>query len=106
MSGTVVGLFAFEVIAGQITNIGDPLNEPPVADASGPYDGLEGSPVALDGTGSSDPDGDVLTFSWSDGVTFDDATSMTVASACRHKSRTAAASSSRHSLTDSSLVMR
>lgn len=34
--------------------------------------------VKLDGTGSSDPDNDVLTYSWSaTGVTFDDATSST-----------------------------
>lgn len=59
-------------------------NTPPVADADGPYSGIVGSPVVLDGTGSSDPDGDDLTYSWStDGsCTFDDATSPTPQLTC------------------------
>jgi parallel beta-helix repeat protein len=32
-------------------------NEPPVADAGGPYDTVEGTEIVLDGSGSSDPDG-------------------------------------------------
>jgi hypothetical protein len=50
-------------------------NRPPVADANGPYDGDEGSPVTLDSSGSSDIDGDLLSYSWSvdSGLcTFDD----------------------------------
>jgi hypothetical protein len=58
------------------------VNRPPVADA-GPNQTVEcTSPtttaVQLDGTGSSDPDGDPLTYSWSaTGVVFDDPTSAT-----------------------------
>ena len=40
------------------------LNEPPVADASGPYLVAVGGSVALDGSLSSDPDGDALTETW------------------------------------------
>jgi hypothetical protein len=58
------------------TEIGSPglafLNRPPVANA-GPDQlmveatGPGGAPVSLDGSSSSDPDGDALTYSWSEG---------------------------------------
>jgi len=47
----------------------------PTADAGGPYTGNEGSPIGLDGSGSSDPQNDALTYEWDldlDGL-FDDA---------------------------------
>ena len=59
-------------------------NEPPVADAGPDQTGVnavdctspDGADVTLDGTGSSDPDEDALSFSWSaSGITFDDSTS-------------------------------
>jgi hypothetical protein len=60
----------------------DSANQPPVAEA-GPDQavacaGPDGAVVSLDGTASSDPDGDSLTFAWSaPGISFDDPTSPT-----------------------------
>jgi hypothetical protein len=39
-------------------------NEPPVADAGGPYIGTEGKPILFDGSASYDDDGDSLEYRW------------------------------------------
>jgi len=54
-------------------------NQAPVADAGGPYETNEGTDVSLTAAGSTDPDGDALTYAWdldNDGQ-FDDSTSQT-----------------------------
>lgn len=64
--------YTTEVLPGQTSAGGDydafilrfAQNQPPVAIAGGPYSTEEGSAVSLNGSGSSDPDGDTLSFYW------------------------------------------
>jgi PKD repeat protein len=39
-------------------------NNPPVSNPGGPYSGATGQPVSFNGSGSSDPDGNTLTYAW------------------------------------------
>ena len=66
---------------GDVTLSGDcpPSNIPPVADANGPYSGCISESIHLDGTGSYDPDGTIVSYEWDldhDGF-YDDATGPT-----------------------------
>jgi hypothetical protein len=45
------------------------VDRQPVADAGGPYTGVTGFPVQFNGSGSSDPDGDALSYTWDFGDT-------------------------------------
>ena len=51
-------------------------NQNPIANPGGPYTGFVGIPVQFDGSGSSDPDSDPITFSWNfgDGATASEVT--------------------------------
>ena len=49
------------------------VNRAPVANPGGPYSGVAGVAIAFNGSGSSDPDGDPLTYAWD----FGDAMSAT-----------------------------
>ena len=46
-------------------------HQPPTADAGGPYVVDEGTVIVLDGSGSSDPEGEPLTFAWDPSDTYD-----------------------------------
>ena len=58
-------------LPNQIEILVEANDRAPVAATDGPYNGLEGSAVTLDGSASSDPDGDALTYAWNfgDGTT-------------------------------------
>lgn len=63
----------------------NPVNDPPVADAGGPYAANEGEPATLDASRSADPDadGEITLYEWDldgDGA-YDDATGATVTTA-------------------------
>jgi PKD repeat protein len=47
-----------------VTATFDIANQPPVANPGGPYTGVRGQAVTFNGAGSSDPDGDPLTYAW------------------------------------------
>ena len=61
-SGLITGFLIFIMFG--IANA-DIMNDPPWADANGPYTVMWGNDFIVDGTGSTDPDGDALAYLWS-----------------------------------------
>jgi PKD repeat protein len=67
LNGTAV-LSAFTQVTYAIFTEADSSgNKPPVANANGPHEAAVGDPVAFDGSGSSDEDGNIVSWNWNFG---------------------------------------
>jgi hypothetical protein len=81
MAGNAPGSFTVTATAESISGTATVtiIASAPTADAGGPYTGAQGAIIGLDGSGSTDPNGDIVSYDWDldgDGV-FDDASGIT-----------------------------
>ena len=53
-----------DTVVINVLDVAAPVDDPPTADAGPDQTVDEGDLVTLDGTGSSDPEGETLTFEW------------------------------------------
>jgi PKD repeat protein len=68
MKGLVLGIIVMFISSMFSSIIADPgENDPPVADVGGPYFGFINTPIQFDGSGSYDPDGNIISYSWNFG---------------------------------------
>lgn len=56
------GVFTVSDVTTAVIDV--PQGGPPTASAGGPYQGVTRSPIVFQGAGSTDPDGDALTYRW------------------------------------------
>ncbi len=60
-----IALLTLAACGGGVETVENPIgNRPPIVNAGPDQDVAEGSDITLDGSGSTDPDGDALTFQW------------------------------------------
>lgn len=63
----IYDIYAQNNTGGLCVSIYEFQNEPPIANPGGPYLAAVNTEIIFDGTGSSDPDGDPLTYTWTFG---------------------------------------
>lgn len=61
---TWAGNYGTEFTAWTQTLTGNPQLDPPVAAANGPYSATENASITMSSSGSYDPDGNIVTYSW------------------------------------------
>jgi hypothetical protein len=81
-AGDTTGTFTVTAEDGAVSGTANvTISEPPLtANAGGPYTGAEQSAIALDGSASTDPDNNIVSYEWdldNDGL-FDDASGVNV----------------------------
>ncbi|GAI19291.1 unnamed protein product, partial [marine sediment metagenome] len=72
IDGDLVEFYVCDVLADTYTFESNEITDlplsidaiPPIADAKGPYDGIEGDPLTFDGSASYDPDGYISIYFW------------------------------------------
>ena len=64
LPGAIFTLIFFAAFAVSIDGINEGSLDSPVADTGGPYSGYVGESILFDGSGSYDPDGSIMNYTW------------------------------------------